>query len=76
MGRDANLWRFSLLHYQPPPPPPQIDPYEFLHEVLTIKIHLHHCNDKIILVSDFNTCKMSQKPYNEQKKLNFERKMD
>ena len=26
--------------------------YEVLHEVDTIKIYLHHCNDKIVFVSD------------------------
>ena len=65
MGRaDANLrkskiWRLSLLHYPPPPKCQRIPAhkyglghYEVLHEVDTIKIYLHHCNDKIVFVSD------------------------
>ena len=61
--RKSKIWRLSLLHY-PPPPPPNVQRipahkltyglghYEVLHEVDTIKIYLHHCNDKIVFVSD------------------------
>ena len=61
----SKTWRLSLL-YNPPivtdsPPPPHksthppnydIGIYEVLHEVHTIKILFHHCNDKRIFVSD------------------------
>ena len=61
--RKSKIWRLSLLHYPPPPHPKcQCIPahkltyglghYEVLHEVDTIKIYLHHCNDKIVFVSD------------------------
>ena len=39
--------------------------YEVLHEVRTIKILFHDCNDERIFVSDLRHAKMPQRPYYE-----------
>ena len=36
---------------------------EVLHELHTIKIRIHHCNDEIVFVSDLIHAKMPKKPY-------------
>ena len=47
------------------PPPPELlrTLCEVLHELHTIKIRIHHCNDEIVFVSDIIHAKMPKKPY-------------
>ena len=63
MPTPGNLKSGDSLFCTPPPPPKcqripahkltyGLGHYEVLHEVDTIKIYLHHCNDKIVFVSD------------------------
>ena len=51
-------------------PPPELlrTLCEVLHELHTIKIRIHHCNDEIVFVSDIIHAKMPKKPYYFRKK--------